>query len=1338
MLRYLLVTMANQTTYQSTLKNDAVINDMYHVLNRMGVEVGTNRKEILDSFLTNRRYFDTNIFSTVATGRKIKALPQKYKEGYVRAINHVDTMPSIFSRKGSAPKWKALKDYAFAGAADPTNLVSFIAGLGTAGVATAGIFSAKEAAKRGVAELFKAKTKAAFGKAGMKALGTEATISGVGGGLQAAGSQNVDIDLGRRKKYNLAEIGSQALLEGLATPTLGAGANILGSTALKAGKDYVVKPTGKIGKQLFPEITQATTDAAINLGNWIDNWLMPAAGLDNALLRATEKSQGELKEIKELAEKVSDEIEVARKKDFEKDLSGTLDPEDLDLINRAMVGDDPEALNAIAIRSTRMKDALNNWFKLRDMTLKEARKKRAGPSSKLLGIYNLSDNYIRDIYQQRTHARNTKRVPFEQWKNKKSVQKDLDDFRKAVLEDEALQIHFGLREGKLDKELNIVEKGELKDFADPSNTTPSMFETGKKLYDESTVNAIIERSVYDSYYTQKHMSKLGALKARRKDLAPIMKKILGQNYDPALRATETISGIIEPLTEIRMANNLSQALINKKMGVKASSLEEAIAIAKKEGMPDEQANSLVPLITTKYTKEYTDTPFKVGAKLAREDLYQVWIPAKLGRKLQMVTSRKGILTENWGEDSQFLGTIIQGFAAAQGYLKKAATVYNPFGQQRNVISMPIYAFGAGNWRGIGKFANKWITGSKAERDKFRDLARRMGITASNVELNQIAARLSEINNISPENAPGVTGWMTRRFVDLAGGFMPALERRAWFKKWARGAEKAYTKTDDIGKMITFMGERDKVQSIWDNFTPEQKQAAREEYWENFGEEIPKVRETKHPEILGEKRQKQFESNLENFDDDLLWEWAATKSLDIVPVYSRIPRIFEKMKDVPVGGSFMAFPAENARNTYKILKLGGEEIRDGFATGNKALVRAGYNRLVSKIAAASVPSIVAYGWNEYKDTNKYMDYVREQMPEWSKYHALKVRKDNKGKLHVSDLSYNNPDQYVLDMIMPFMISVANGEDVEKSLGPLFRNAVSKAYEPFLSKSLATQYGMNMMDYISADTDEGKARILSKIYKLVEPGIAGLVTDVASDLKANEVMDRLNEKLGGKGRFWTDWKRDLDPLYFGEKRKYFEDSATLNDYFAKIGLDPTNALTLYPFGLGAKEIEMDPKKSLGFAVGTLMRNATSDYNDATRSIRSDLLDEQNKTSLNSMLENLKEGIEEHYAAQQGIYKLVSSMSEFMSKEDIRKLLRSKKIKAAGSLSNKEIEMILKGRFAVPEFDQSFLKEVRQENKNIRKYIPRIRNQILKLQSKYRAKDLRDESLPEFTINKNTVGD
>ena len=58
-------------TYQDTLKNDAILGDMYHVLNEMGISVGKKRKDILDTFLTNRRYFDTNVFSTFAK-KKIK------------------------------------------------------------------------------------------------------------------------------------------------------------------------------------------------------------------------------------------------------------------------------------------------------------------------------------------------------------------------------------------------------------------------------------------------------------------------------------------------------------------------------------------------------------------------------------------------------------------------------------------------------------------------------------------------------------------------------------------------------------------------------------------------------------------------------------------------------------------------------------------------------------------------------------------------------------------------------------------------------------------------------------------------------------------------------------------------------------------------------------------------------------------------------------------------------------------------------------------------------------------------------------------------------------------
>ena len=53
---------------------------------------------------------------------------------------------------------------------------------------------------------------------------------------------------------------------------------------------------------------------------------------------------------------------------------------------------------------------------------------------------------------------------------------------------------------------------------------------------------------------------------------------------------------------------------------------------------------------------------------------------------------------------------------------------------------------------------------------------------------------------------------------------------------------------------------------------------------------------------------------------------------------------------------------------------------------------------------------------------------------------------------------------------------------------------------------------------------------------------------------------------------------------------------------------------------------------------------------------------------MLDLYKDSIEEQFAAQQGVYTLVNSLLEFTSKDDVKKMLKSKEIKQAGGLSNK----------------------------------------------------------------------
>ena len=167
------------------------------------------------------------------------------------------------------------------------------------------------------------------------------------------------------------------------------------------------------------------------------------------------------------------------------------------------------------------------------------------------------------------------------------------------------------------------------------------------------------------------------------------------------------------------------------------------------------------------------------------------------------------------------------------------------------------------------------------------------------------------------------------------------------------------------------------------------------------------------------------------------KFATEKALNVMPVYSRIPRILEKMRGIPVIGAFTAFPAENLRNKYQILKLGAQELKEGFETGNKALQIAGVERLKSQITMAALPTIAAYTYNQVVGTDKVEPGVRKSQPEWAQYHALQIRpkgKDEEGNetYGVTDLSYNNPDQYVLDIITPLMMAAASGENVVEML------------------------------------------------------------------------------------------------------------------------------------------------------------------------------------------------------------------------------------------------------------------------------------------------------------------
>ena len=1283
--------MTEKVTYDSLLRDDKFLNDAWNALNAQGINVSDNRKDILDRFLTNKRYFDTNIASTFVIGDNVKDMSEANKQSYANAVTKIEQLPSI-GKAGAAPTSSLIKDYLVAGVTDPTNLISILAGAFTFGTGTAAVQAGKETAKAGVKKLLKAKvnalTKNQQRKALAKTLLAEGTIAGAGGGLQAYKSQDVDMAIGRRQQgdYDLGKIGQQALIEGIASPVAGIALAGIGKAGIKG-----VKGVGNIARN-----TKAG-EASAQYINRMKNYLLPFGGVDEITQRNFEGSRAIFKTIKADTEKIIDDIKINEDR-FIKD-----DPIKRDLVNDAMEGNTAQ-LQKLQEEDAGMYNAVKSFVDLRKRVYEKVFKYTDPQSEKIQKIYHIDPKN----YMKRIHARSQNRgmkMPFKFWK-KYEVNADLvKQMTDKIKVDKNLQVQFGIRDGVIDPVTKKVEStGELKKNFKPLRE--GKIDIGEQ---NTRIERFVERRIYDIDKPKNQETTLGALK-KRKDIDPILQEIWGVNYSPAVRAASTIEAIVEPVSDVLVADQIGRSLKGRGIGIQAESLADAITKATDLGRPD--AQDLVPLVGARGDKD-------VGIELKRNDLFnpelgQLFVPRNIAQKLRVLTDSKPVF------GSSFLGSL---FSGANGYLKKGVTVYNPFGHIRNALGVPQYVAASGNLQAIPKLAQKVLTDKKGFQE-FKLMADRLGVTATNVEIGQILGRLADARKIETED--GVAGYLGRRFLDFASGGMSSVERTRAGKKFGRAAERAYTGTDDVGKLMTLLSERGKAQDIWKGMTEFDRKLKRRLYADNFGKNLPDV------SFLSKTQAKKV---LDKFDDDLLMEEAAGKTLNIIPVYDRVPKILEKMRDVPIIGAFTAFPAENLRNKYNILKLGAEELREGFETGNKGLIRAGGRRLRQQIMMAAAPTVAAYTYNEVMGTDKVEPGIRKTQPEWAKYHALQIRpkgKDKEGNetYGVTDLSYNNPDQYVLDIITPLMMAAASGEDVVEKLDELFPYAVKKAYEPFLGLSMATELGLSFLDYAKADTDTGAIKAITNSYKLVEPGMLKLLRDIGGEAAAEDAFNILSSPLG-KGELGTRIRNSLNPSYFG-------DTAKLSKSFTELGALPTGfesplAVAMYPFRLGLKEQDYKPKKQIGFAVSNLMRNANGTLNAVSGDIKDRLSNPNNNKNikLKNIMQDYNEAIEEQFAAQQGVFEMINDLKGFMTDAQIRKILQDKKIKSAGGFSNKEINNLMRGKFTVPVFNKQGLRDAAKNNPAISKYLNNIQDTFLALERAYEDSNLQTEELPDISI-------
>ena len=212
--------MSEQTiTYKALKKDSKFLNAAYSTLRGLGENVSREPEEIVDTFLTKRRWFNANLGSTISQSNDIlnDFTPRMLKD-YQYAVDQIDAVPNF--GEGSAPKMEAATDYIKAAVTDPANIVSGLAAFFTFGAGGAAGFAAKEAAKVGIGQALKQKLKTLAGKQALKVYALEGSIAGAGEGTKENISQDVEIATGKRTEKDISQIALSTAIGTASVPVL--------------------------------------------------------------------------------------------------------------------------------------------------------------------------------------------------------------------------------------------------------------------------------------------------------------------------------------------------------------------------------------------------------------------------------------------------------------------------------------------------------------------------------------------------------------------------------------------------------------------------------------------------------------------------------------------------------------------------------------------------------------------------------------------------------------------------------------------------------------------------------------------------------------------------------------------------------------------------------------------------------------------------------------------------------------------------------------------------------------------------------------------------------------
>ena len=401
--------------------------------------------------------------------------------------------------------------------------------------------------------------------------------------------------------------------------------------------------------------------------------------------------------------------------------------------------------------------------------------------------------------------------------------------------------------------------------------------------------------------------------------------------------------------------------------------------------------------------------------------------------------------------------------------------------------------------------------------------------------------------------------------------------------------------------------------------------------------------------------------------EALEEVSAYLVTNTIPTYSKVPKIIQTIRDLPLG-NFIAFPAEILRTGGNLITLGAREL----TSTNPYIRQMGARRLIGSTATFGGIGTVIGGTAQSITgvTDEMMQKARSFVPQYEKNATLipLSSPDANGEFKYFNFSYSNPYDYLVRPANAVLNAYGKGQLNQDNAGTIVLNALigdkqnpgafREFFSPFIAESIGTERFTDVSPLLGrgGETASGK-----KIYR-----------DTDSD--GEKLSRSLEHIIGG-----------LTPGAFSSAQKIWQGaSGQFTDYGSS--RNTRDEIVALMSGLRVQTIK--PKQSMPFVISSYRkdeRNISQKFSSLAYSTN---------VSPERKVAAFQEWMRNSFISQRNLRNTVNDAMDLgVSTNEIRQILMDR-------LGNKNrVEAVLRGRFVSPTPSQSRLESsiqrLEQEN-------------------------------------------